>query len=193
MGKIDERLRIEGLVDRLHISTAKVGIHADLVTHFATKQSIDRKAERLAEDIPARLFQAADRAHANHTHTEERMAVQLLIDMLNIARILADQHRSEIFNRTGYGAGLPLEGCLSPAKKTGLIGNDLYKNPIPHLCVDDNGLYISNFHRALRPEKKTADPSTTLPPDLLSDLVGSANFMRHSLKKAAYVAFFRAA
>jgi hypothetical protein len=41
------------------------------ITHFAAKQPIDRNTERLAEDIPARLFQAADRAHADHAHAEK--------------------------------------------------------------------------------------------------------------------------
>jgi hypothetical protein len=45
------------------------------------------------------------------------MAIELLIDVLDIARILADQHGSEIFDRSGYRPGLPLERCLSPAKR----------------------------------------------------------------------------
>src|ERR1700679_3919998 len=76
------------------------------------------------------------------------MAIELLIEMLDIARILADQHRKEILDRTGYGPGLPLQRGFSPAKQTALVGNNLYKYPIPHLCVDDDGLNIGNFHRA---------------------------------------------
>ena len=78
------------------------------------------------------------------------MAIKLLIDMLDVARILADQHRSEIFDGARDRPGLPLQRCLSPAKQTRLVGDDLYEDPIPHLCVDDNGLYIGNFHRVFR-------------------------------------------
>jgi hypothetical protein len=41
--------------------------------------------------------------------------------------------------------------------------------------------------------EETADPSTALPPDFLSNLVGSASFMRLSLRKAAHVAVVSAA
>src|ERR1700677_3079371 len=76
------------------------------------------------------------------------MAIELLIDLLDVARILADQHRSEIFDGAGYRPGLPLQRGLTPAKQTRLVGDDLYKYPIPHLCVDDDGLNIGNLHRA---------------------------------------------
>ena len=80
------------------------------------------------------------------------MAIELLIEVLDIARILADQHRSEIFDGAGYRPRLPLQRCLSPAKQACLVGDDLYEDPIPHLCVDDDGLNIGDFHRVF-PEK----------------------------------------
>ncbi len=83
------------------------------------------------------------------------MAIELLIEMLDVARILADQHRSEIFDRAGYRPGLPLQRGLSPAKQTRLVGDDLYKHPIPHLCVDDDGLNISDFHSSF--SRKSGD------------------------------------
>src|SRR5271154_1259462 len=76
------------------------------------------------------------------------MAIELLIEVLDIARILTDQHGGEIFDGASYRPGLPLQRCLSPAKKPCLVSNDLYEDPIAHFCVDDDGLYIGNFHRA---------------------------------------------
>jgi len=149
MGKIDERLRIESLVDRLHIPAAQVGIHTDPVADLAAEESIDGNAKRLAEDIPARLFQAADCAHANHTHTEKRMAVKLLVDVLDITGILPDEHRGEIFDRTNDGAGLPLKRGFAPAEQARLVGDDFDEDPIPHLRVDDHRSYVRDFHKGL--------------------------------------------
>src|SRR5580704_4905771 len=77
------------------------------------------------------------------------MAVELLVNMLDIPRILSDQHRREIFNRTHDGSRLPLKRRLAPSEKAHLVGQDLNKNPIPHLRVDHDRLDIGNFHRSL--------------------------------------------
>ena len=76
------------------------------------------------------------------------MAIELLVDMLDVARILPDQHRSEIFNRTNDRPGLPLQRRLTPAKQPRLVSDHLNEDPIPHLRVDDDRSYIRNFHRA---------------------------------------------
>ncbi len=162
VGEINERLRIERLVDGLHIPTPEVGVHADLVSNLAPEQSIDRHPRRLAEDIPASLFQAADRAHADHAHAEKRMSIELLVDMLDVARILPNQHRSKILNRTNHRPGLPLERRLTPPEQPSLVGDHLHEDPIPHLRVDHNRSYIRNSHRGVAiKEMQTADLSTT--------------------------------
>ena len=71
MGKINQWLRIESLVNRLHISATKMGIHPDPVADRASEEPIDGKTEGLAEDVPAGLFQAADGAHPDHAHAEK--------------------------------------------------------------------------------------------------------------------------
>src|SRR5271156_4617768 len=92
------------------------------------------------------------------------MAIEILVEMIDIERILADHNRNEILDRTGYRPGLPLQRGFSPAKQARLVGNNLYKYPIPHLCVDDDGLNIGNFHRAFQENGRlrTGRISTTL-------------------------------
>src|ERR1700733_71891 len=75
------------------------------------------------------------------------MAIELLINMLDIARILANQHWSEILDRAPDRSRLPLKGRLTPSEKPHLVGDDLNEDPIPHLCVNDNRLNIGDFHR----------------------------------------------
>src|SRR5580704_11156914 len=82
------------------------------------------------------------------------MAVELLVNMLDIPRILSDQHRSEIFNRTHDGSRLPLKRRLAPSEKAHLVGQDLNKNPIPHRRVDHDRLDVCNFHRPSVPANK---------------------------------------
>jgi hypothetical protein len=119
----------------------------DPLTYLATKEPIDRNSQGLTEDIPARLFDSADCAHADHAHAEKRMAIELLINVLDVARILAKQHGREVFDGSRDRPRLPLERCLSPSEKTRLVGKDFNKYPIPHLCVHNDRLDTGNLHR----------------------------------------------
>src|ERR1700733_367411 len=100
------------------------------------------------------------------------MTIELLVDMFDIARVLTNQHRSEILDRAHDRSRLPLERRLTPSEKPRLIGNDLDEDPVPHLRVDDNRLDIGDFHRGSdrnkapktfpRELRRTADPSASL-------------------------------
>src|ERR1700754_1055578 len=86
------------------------------------------------------------------------MAIKLLVDMLDIPRILPDQHRSEIFNRTHDCAGLPFERRLPPTEQACLVRDDFNEDPIAHLRVDDYRSYVGNFHKVLYCQQRPGAP-----------------------------------
>ena len=114
-------------------------VDAQMLADLAAEQPPDRNSERLAEDVPQGDLDAADRRHADDAHPPEAVLGQHLLALLDVARVLPDEERGEIVNRTDDGPRLPLERRLAPADKAGLVRLDPDEHPIAHLRVADAG------------------------------------------------------
>lgn len=96
-----------GLVDSFHIAAAQVRVHAHLVAHGASQQLIHRHTQRLAANVPQGLLDAGDGRHADDAHAEEGLAIHLLVQVLDAAGVLAQDHRREVLDRADHGARFP--------------------------------------------------------------------------------------
>ena len=114
---LDDRGDGVGLVDRLHVAKAEMGVGAQIVAHLAAEQAPDRHAERLAENVPERDLDAADGRHALDPEAPEAVPGQDLVALLDVAGILPDQQRLEILDGADDGAGLPFQRRFAPAEQ----------------------------------------------------------------------------
>ena len=66
--------------------------------------------------------------------------------MLDARRVFADEQLRDVLDRANHRAGVPLQRGFAPAVETGLIGEDLDEDPIPHPRVADEGFDGGDFH-----------------------------------------------
>ena len=138
---LDDRGDGIGLVHGLHVAKAEMGVGAQIVAHLAAEQAPDRDAKRLAENVPERDLDSADRGHALDPETPEAVPRQDLVALLDIAGILPDQQRLEILDGADHGPRLPFQRGFAPAKKPGLVRLDRTKTQLRisalQTCVAD--------------------------------------------------------
>ena len=60
------------------------------------KKLIDRRAKRLALDVPQRCIDGADRRHRHGTPTPVRAGVEVLPRVFDAARVAADEQRHDV-------------------------------------------------------------------------------------------------
>jgi len=133
----------------LHLAAAQVVVHAHAVAHRATQQLIDGNSQALAEDVPARLLDAADRAHRDDAAGKEGVTVHALHQVLDAARIISGDERLQVGDRAGDGAGFPFERGFAPPDQI-FVGLDLDKNPVTHSRVDDQRTDRGDLHLSER-------------------------------------------
>ena len=146
---LDDRVGRAAFVDGLHVAEAEMGVGAQMVAHLAAEQAPHRHAERLAENVPQRDLDAADRRHAFDAEAPEAVPRHDLVALLDVAGILPDQQRLEIFERADDGAGLPFERRLAPAEQAGLVGLDPHEHPVAHFRVADARRDRGDLHSTL--------------------------------------------
>ena len=79
--------RARVVVGLLHAIAPAVGVDADFFAHFAAKQVVHRLLARLADDIPHRLFDAADRAEQFHRTASRGVIIKCkLREVFNVER-----------------------------------------------------------------------------------------------------------
>ena len=149
---LDQRRRVERLVDGAHVAEAKMRVDAHLVAHLAAEQPPHGNAEVLAENVPQRHLDAGDRAHADHAEPPETCFLSDAHGLLDVAGIAADQQRREIFDGADHGARLPFERRLAPAEQAGFAGLDADEDPVAHVRVDDAGRDAGDLHRQILPQ-----------------------------------------
>jgi hypothetical protein len=154
-GTLNQRLGLERLVDGAHIAQSEVSVDLDPVAHLAAEQPPDRLTEPFAEDVPQRQLDARHRRHADHAEAPEGVLLQHPHRLLDVARIAADQKRSEVLDGTDDGLGLPFERRLAPAVEAVLVGLDAHEHPIAHVGVDDAGADVDDFHLPPPPRSAT--------------------------------------
>ena len=134
---LDDRLGRAALVDGVHVAEAEMGVGAQMVAHLAAEQAPDRHAEGFPEDVPQRDLDARDRRHAVDAEPPEAVARHDLVALLDVAGVLPDQQRLEVFEGADDGARLPFQRRLAPAEQAGLVGLDPHEHPVAHFRVAD--------------------------------------------------------
>ncbi len=137
---------IGGVVHRAHVAEAEVGVDAHRVAGLATEQAPDRLTDRLAEDVPQRVFDATDRRRADDAEAVIAVLGQHPHDLLDVAGVAADDQRRQVFDRAKDGSRLPVQAGLAPTVEAVLVGADLHQDPVPQLGVDDGRLDGSDVH-----------------------------------------------
>src|SRR5262249_34825458 len=106
-----------------------VAVDADAVAHLTAEQVPDRRSQRLPLDVPERHVDAGHRPGADdagHAMTHDG-AEHLLPELLDMRRILADEHRREILHRA-LDAPRPAAALADPGDAG--VGIDLDEEPV---------------------------------------------------------------
>src|SRR5690606_8391455 len=108
---------------------------------------VTRNAVHFPRDIPQSEVDSADRGRAHDAVAMPKMlAIHHLPKMLNPRWILAGQQRRQILDTSDYAPGVPFQRRVSPAVKSGLIGEHFNENPIAHPRMADVGFDCGDFH-----------------------------------------------
>ncbi len=109
-----------------------VGAHA--VAHQAAEQLVHRHAQHLALDVPQRLVDAGDGAHQDRPAPIEAAAVQRLPQVVDAARVLADEVVGQFVHRRFHRTRAAFDDGLAPAGDA-LVGLDLQEHPARRQAV----------------------------------------------------------
>ena len=110
---LGEPFRCRIVINRGRISAAEMVVHAQTVAREPAEQLPQGNAEVLRLQIVQRLVDARQRRHGDHPALEERIAVHRLPEMLDPARIFADDQGRQVLDRADDGAGLEFERRLA--------------------------------------------------------------------------------
>ena len=106
------------------------------------------------DDVPKCEVNSCNRRASSDTMAmPEMLPPHHLPKMLDASRVLADQQRAEILNRSNNPACVPFQCGFAPAKQPGLVGQDFDEDPIPHASMTDEGFNLGDFHLELRRRK----------------------------------------
>jgi len=124
-----------------------MAIRADVVTHRPAPELCAGNAGDLAGDVPEGDVDAGDGGGTDDAvAVPEMLAEHHLPQVLDTARVFADQQRGEVFNGGDDAAGVPFERGFPPAVQAGLIGDNLDEHPVPHPGIADERLDGGDFH-----------------------------------------------
>ena len=124
-----------------------IGVGRHLVAHPAAEQLVDRLAQRLADDVPERHLDRADRAVEDRPAARELVAEHVAPQPLDLERRAADHMAlGELRDRRLDGRGLPFAGALADAGDA-VVGVDLREHPVAPARADQVG--VDSRHPAM--------------------------------------------
>ncbi|ABA53425.1 hypothetical protein BURPS1710b_A0511 [Burkholderia pseudomallei 1710b] len=143
-------------VDRLVvIAPVRVAIDHQPFAALAAEQLIDGHAGELALDVPERHVDRGDRRHRHGPAPPVRAAIQVLPDVLDVARVPADQAREHVILQIRAHRELaPVERRVAEAVDA-FVGDDLDRHEIPAGAGDDD-VQPFDFH-AVSPVRGSVD------------------------------------
>jgi hypothetical protein len=103
-------------------------------------------AEALRLQVVQRLVDAGQRRHGDDAAFEKRVTEHHLPEMLDVARVLADDQHPDVLDRARDRARLELHRRLAQAVKARLVGLDPNEDPVPQPGVDDKGADGGDLH-----------------------------------------------
>ena len=107
---------------------ADPAVHLHLVAHPPAQQVVDRHAEGLALDVPQGLVDAGDGAHQDRAAAIKAAAVHGLPQVVDAARVLADQEWRHLVDGRFDRARAPFDHRFAPADDA-FVGLDLEQHP----------------------------------------------------------------
>src|SRR5258708_1666685 len=150
-----------GFVEVLHPPTPEVRVEADVIAYRAPPQLVDRRAERLSQDVPQRHVDAAQGCGPHSSVcVPEGLPIHDLPEVFDSAWILPDDERAEVFDGADYGLRLPLKCCLAPTPQAVLVGQHLDEDPVAHPSVANKSLDTRDLHRQSKLISADDPPST---------------------------------
>jgi hypothetical protein len=149
LGALDQRFHRHAVIDGVDLAKPEMGIDTDFITHLSAEEAPDGETDAFAQDIPQGHFNSSHRARADHADAPKAVLVHDAQQLLDVAGITADDQGRQILDCPRHGTGLPFERRLAPAIESRLIGVDTHKDPVPHLCIDDERPYSSYLHRTV--------------------------------------------
>ena len=131
-----------GLLDLVGAVAADPGIGADPVAHLAAEHLPGRNAERLALEVPQRLLEPGERRHQHRAAAVEAAAIGDLPDVLDPARVMADEAVAQRLERAVDRLGIALEAGLAPADRA-VVAFDPHEQPARR---DEEGFDAVDLH-----------------------------------------------
>ena len=121
------------------------------VTHGASPQLRTGHTSNFSRDVPQGDVDSRDGRRANNAVTvPEVLPEHHLPQVLDAARVFADDQFRNIFNCTDNRARVPFERRLTPSVKPRLVGHYFDEHPIPHPRVANKSFNLGDFHAALK-------------------------------------------
>src|SRR4029079_18696502 len=121
----------------LELPYAEVVVGAQIAVTLPAEEPPDADAERFAENVPERDLDTADRRHSDDAHAPETVPGEDLRAVFDVARVLIDEERREVFDGADHRARLPFERGLPPAEEARFVGVDPDEDPVAHFRVAD--------------------------------------------------------
>ena len=137
--------RLEKGLRRALRAVPAVGVAEHAVAHAAAEQLVDRRAERLAEDVPAGDLDRRDHRAVDVAAIERDAVEEALGERTDAARVLADDEMLEFAHAGFGGADEAVERPLADAVQA-LVGHDLDEQPVLPAGADGVGLDPGDAH-----------------------------------------------
>lgn len=104
-----------------------------------------------AQNIPERKIDAGDSCRSHDPVSVPKvLSPHHLPKVFDAGWILAQEQLLEVFDGSYNAAGMPFEGGFAPSKEPWLIGQDFYKNPVPHSSVTYQSFDGRDLHDGLQ-------------------------------------------
>src|SRR5206468_7050703 len=97
-------------------------------------------------DVPERLVDPRDGAHHDDATLEVRAADHPLPEAFDLSRILTEEQRLEVSDRTAHSTRVPAERRLAPTHEARLVGAHADEHPVAVAGVDDPRGDVRDLH-----------------------------------------------
>src|SRR5215813_2760768 len=148
----DDESRLTGeVLRRARADVPPIGISLHAVATQSPQQAINRLANRLADDVPARHLNCADRRHDNRASAPVLVAIHPLPEIFDVEWIAADDMPSlQLVNCCFDGLLLTFQCGLAHARQP-FIRFYADKDPVPPGRADNECFNLTDSHFSSEP------------------------------------------
>src|ERR1044071_6649256 len=123
-----------------------MSVKTDAIARGSAEQFVNRHAKKFSFDFSQRLLDAAQRAREQRTAAIERVAINRLPVMHDVARIFADEIRSNLFDGRGASFRAAFQHGFAQTDDS-RIGVDFEKKPA---WFNEEGFELRDFQLLLK-------------------------------------------